>query len=89
MFTVVVAWLALVAVTVAAVLFGQTAGAGRRAHRSGRRRLGLVLSRSGPWLALLAAVGAGALTGRWLAAAAGGVVAVVAVALLGLVLAPH
>ena len=88
-FPVVVAWLALVAVTVAAVLFGQTARAGRRGVRSGRRRLGLVLSLSGPWLVLLATVGAGALTGRWLAAAAGGVLAVVVVALLGLVLAPH
>ena len=88
MFTVVVAWLALVAVTVAAVLFGQTARAGRR-RRSRHRRLGLFLSLSGPWLALLGALGAGALTGRWLAAAAGGVAAVVVVALLGLVLAPH
>ncbi|HEV7212885.1 MAG TPA: hypothetical protein VGN47_14340 [Blastococcus sp.] len=89
MFTPVVAWLALVAVTVAAVLFGQTARTGRRRRRSRRRRLGLFLSLSGPWLALLAAVGAGALTGRWLAAAAGGVAAVIVVALLGLVLAPH
>ncbi|MGZ4506297.1 MAG: hypothetical protein ACXVX0_03500 [Blastococcus sp.] len=90
MFTVVVAWLALVAVTVAAVLFGQTARTGRRpgGHRV-RRRLGLFLSRSGPWLALLAAVGVGASTGRWLAAAAGGAAGVVVVALLGLLLAPH
>jgi hypothetical protein len=90
-FTVVVAWLAAVAVTVAAVLFGQTARhpRRRRVRRSGSARLGLFLSLSGPWLALLGAAGAGALTGRWLVAAAWGAVGVVAVALVGLLLKPR
>jgi hypothetical protein len=90
-FPVVVAWLAVVAVTVAAVLFGQTTRTGRRrrGRRSAPQRVGLFLSLSGPWLALLLAVAAGALTGRWLAAAAGGAIAVVVVALVGLVLSPR
>ena len=52
-------------------------------------RVGLFVSLSGPWLALLGAVAAGELTGRWLVAAAGGAAAVVVVALLGLLLDPH
>jgi hypothetical protein len=89
-FTVVVAWLAVLAVTVAAVLFGQTARSGRRRRRrSGAARLGLFLSLSGPWLIVIAAVAGGALTGRWLAAAALGAGGVVVVALAGLVLRPR
>jgi len=89
-FPVVVAWLALVAVTVAAVLFGQTARSSRRRRRRSRAaRLCLFLSLSGPWLVLIAAVGAGWLTGRWLAAAALGAAGVVLVALVGLALRPR
>jgi hypothetical protein len=83
-FTVVVAWLAVLAVCVAAVLFGQTARpALRRRRRRTRARIGLVLSRSGPWLAVLVAAGAGALTGAWLVAAAAGACGVVVTALVG------
>jgi hypothetical protein len=88
-FTVVVAWLAVLAVTVAAVLFGQTARSARRRRRSGAARLGLFLSLSGPWLVVIAAVAGGALTGRWLAAAALGAGGVAVVALAGLVLRPR
>jgi hypothetical protein len=87
-FTVVVAWLAVVAVTVAAVLFGQTARR-HRARPSRPARLGLFLSLSGPWLVLLGAAGTGALTGRWLVAAAWGATGVAAVALAGLLLRPR
>jgi hypothetical protein len=88
--SVAVAWLATLAVTAAAVLFGRTARTGRRGgRRSPLARLGLFLSLSGPWLALLGAVAAGVLTGRWLLAAAGGAAAVVGVAVLGLLFDPH
>ena len=91
MLTVVLAWLAALAVCLAAVLFGQTA---RTAPRGGRRRsragrIGLFLSLSGPWLALLAGAGVGALTGAWLVAAAGAGAGVVLTSVAGLTLAPH
>jgi len=88
--TVVLAWLAALAVGVAAVLFGQTARATpRRRRRSRRRRIGLFVSLSGPWLALLGGVAAGALTGAWLAAAAGAGTGVVVTAVAGFLLSPH
>ncbi len=90
MLTVVLAWLATVAVCVAAVLFGQsTRTAPRRRRRSGTGRIGLFLSLSGPWLAVLVAAGAGAATGAWLVAAAGGACGVVLTAVLGFVLSPR
>jgi MFS family permease len=89
-FSVVVAWLAMLALTAGALLFGRTARTGRRRHRrSPIARVGLFLSLSGPWLVLLGAVATGVLTGRWLLAAAGGAAAVVVVAVLGLLLDPH
>ena len=91
MVTVVLAWLAVLAVCVAAVLFGQTARTaprGRR-RRSRARRIGLFLSLSGPWLAVLAGVGAGLLSGAWLLAAAGAALGVVLTAAVGFTLAPH
>jgi hypothetical protein len=88
--TVVLAWLAAGAVCVAAVLFGQTARTGRRRRRrSASARLGLFVSLSGPWLALVGAAGAGAVTGAWLVAAAAGSCGVVLAAVVGLVLAPR
>jgi hypothetical protein len=88
--TVVLAWLAVLAVLVGAVLFGQTArSAPRRRRRSRWRRIGLFVSLSGPWLAVLAGVGAGALTGAWLAAAAAAGAGVVLSAVAGFLLAPH
>jgi hypothetical protein len=90
-FTVVLAWLAVLAVCVAAFLFGQTARTSRRRRRrrSPAGRLGLFLSLSGPWLAVIGAAVLGALTGWWLAAAAVGAIGVVVAALVGLTLAPH
>jgi hypothetical protein len=89
--TVVLAWLAVLAVCGAAVLFGQIARtaprAGRRRSRAGR--IGLFLSLSGPWLAVLLGAAGGALTGAWLAAAAAAVAGVVLTCVLGLILAPH
>ena len=89
-FTVVVAWLAVLAVCVAAVLFGQTARTDRRRRpRSAAARVGLFVSLSGPWLALLGAAGAGAVTGAWLMAAAAGACGVVVATLVGVVLLPR
>ena len=90
MFTVVVAWLAVLAVCVGAVLFGSTArrrGA-RRRRRSRGARVGLFVSLSGPWLTVVGAATAGAITGAWISAAAAGAAGVVLVALVGLTLDP-
>jgi hypothetical protein len=85
--TVVLAWLATLAVCVAAVLFGQsTRTAPRRRRRSRTGRIGLFLSLSGPWLSLLGAGAAGAVTGQWLVAAAAGACGVVLTAVVGFAL---
>ena len=91
MVTVVLAWLAVLAVCVAAFLFGQTVRTSRRRKRRRTRtqRVGLFLSLSGPWLAVLAAAVAGAITGAWLVAAAAGAAGVVLVAVVGFALSPH
>jgi hypothetical protein len=89
-FTVVGAWLAAVAVCLAAVLFGQTARtAARWRRRSRTARIGLFLSLSGPWLAVLAGLGVGALTGAWLLAAVGAASGVVVLGLAGFTLHPR
>ncbi|MBN1091395.1 hypothetical protein JKP75_01595 [Blastococcus sp. TML/M2B] len=88
MLTAVLAWLAALAVCVAAALLGQSVRtAPRRRRRGPAARLGLFLSLSGPWLVLLAALGWGAATRAWVPAAAGCAVAATAVAVTGLVLA--
>jgi uncharacterized membrane protein YfcA len=88
--TVVLAWLAALAVCVAAVLFGQGARSGRYRRRgSVRGRIGLFVSLSGPWLAVVAAAAAGAVSGEWLRAAALAVCWVAAAALAGLLLVPR
>ncbi|SOE00689.1 hypothetical protein [Blastococcus haudaquaticus] len=88
MLLVVLAWLAVLAVCVAAVLFGQsTRTAPRRRRRSRTARLGLFLSLSGPWLAVMGAAAAGAATGVWMAAAATAACGVVVTAVLGFALA--
>jgi hypothetical protein len=88
---VVLAWAAVLAVCVAAFLFGQTARGARRGsrRRSPAGRVGLFLSLSGPWLAGLGAAAIGALTGAWLVAAAAGAGGAVLASLVGLALAPH
>jgi hypothetical protein len=88
--TVVLAWLAVLALCAAAVLFGQTARTSRRRRpRSPSARIGLFLSLSGPWLAVLGAAVFGLATGAWLLAAAAGALGVVVTAAAGLVLAPR
>ncbi len=91
MTTVVLAWGAALGVCAGAVLFGQTArtAPGRAGARGPARRAGLLVSLSGPWLALAAAVGLGATTGEWLTAAAAAAAGGIAVALAGLVLTPR
>ena len=90
MFTVVVAWLAVLAVCVAAVLFGQTArGRPRRRRRpSPAARVGLFVSRSGPWVVTAVAAAVGARTGAWLPAAAVGAAGIVVTAVVGLGMGP-
>jgi hypothetical protein len=90
-FSVVLVWLGMLAVLAGAVVFGQTARTAPRPRRPRPRsaRIGLLVSLSGPWLAVLLAAGAGALTGRWLAAAAVGACGVVLVAIVGVTLHPH
>jgi len=86
--TEVLAWLAVLAVCVAAVLFGQTVRAApRRRRRSAAGRIGLFLALSGPWLVLVGAAVAGALTGGWIVAAAAGAGGIVAVEAVGSLLA--
>jgi hypothetical protein len=89
--TVVLAWLALLAVLAGAVSFGQTARTAPRPRRPRPRsaRIGLFVSLSGPWLAVLLAAGMGALTGRWLTAAAVGACGVTMAAIVGVSLHPH
>ena len=90
MLTVVLAWLAALAVCGAALLFGQTARTARRRRRRRRgARIGLFLSLSGPWLALLSGLAVGAVTGAWLAAAAVTAGGAAVLAVVGFVLNPH
>ena len=90
MVTVILAWLAVLAVCVAAVLFGQSTRAAPRWRRRSRAgRVGLFLSLSGPWLSVLVAAAAGALTGAWLVAAAAAACGVVLTALVGFLLSPR
>lgn len=91
MLPVVLAWLAVLAVLAGAVLFGQTARAAPRARRPRPRsaRIGLFVSLSGPWLVVLGAAAAGAVTGAWLAAAAIGACGIALVAVVGVTLHPY
>jgi hypothetical protein len=85
--TAVLAWLTVLAVCTAAVLVGQSVRtAPRRRRRTHVERVGLFLSLSGPWLAVLGAAAYGVRTGAWLPAAAVGAIAVTTVAVTGLVL---
>ena len=93
MITVVGAWLAVLALLVAAVLFGQTARTAPRRRRRRRRsraaRIGLFISLSGPWLAAILGTVVGLLTQNWLAAAAVAACGIVLAALAGLSLRPR
>ncbi|MFD2091655.1 hypothetical protein [Blastococcus deserti] len=90
MVTVVLAWLAVLAVCLAAVLFGQSVRrTPRRRRRSRAGRIGLFLSLSGPWLSIVVAAAVGAVTGAWLVAAAAGACGVVLTALVGFLLSPR
>ncbi|MGI8625694.1 MAG: hypothetical protein ACR2J5_03845 [Geodermatophilaceae bacterium] len=87
------AWLAVLAITVSAVLFGQGARVPGRPPRDARaarnRRLGTAVSISGPIAVVLLALAVGTLTDAWLIMAVIAFAAVGIVALAGLVLAPH
>ena len=93
MVTVVLAWLAVLAVRTAprrGEADGQSVRtAPRRRRRSRAGRIGLFLSLSGPWLSVLVAAAAGALTGAWLVAAAAAACGVVLTALAGFLLSPR
>lgn len=87
------AWLAVLAITVSAVLFGQGARVPGRPPRDARaartRRLGTALSISGPIAVVLLALAAAMLTSAWLVVAVIAFAAVAVVSLTGLILAPH
>jgi len=87
------AWLAVLAITVSAVLFGQGARMPNRRPRDARaarnRRLGTALSISGPVAVVLLALGAATLTDAWLIVAVVAFAAVGIVAVAGVILAPH
>lgn len=88
--TAVLAWLAALAVCGAALLFGQTARTGRRRRRRRRgARLGLFLSLSGPWLALVCGLAVGAVSGRWVLGAAVAACGAAAVTVVGFLLNPY
>jgi len=87
------AWLAVLAVTGSAVLFGQGARFPNRRPRTARRtrnrRIGTALSITGPIAVVLVAVVIAAMTAAWLVVAVIAFAAVGVVSVAGLVLAPH
>lgn len=87
------AWLAVVAMTASAVLFGQGARVPARRPRDARaarnRRLGTAMSISGPIVIVLLALATAAMTDAWLTVAVIAFASIAVVALTGLVLAPH
>lgn len=87
------AWLAVLAVAVSAVLFGQGArfpsSRPRNARRARYRRIGTALSITGPITVVLVALAVAALTAAWLVVAVIAFAAVGVVSVAGLVLAPH
>ena len=89
--SVVLAWLAVLAVLAGAVSFGHTARTAPqpRRPRPPSARVGLFVSLSGPWLVVLSAAAAGAWTGAWLAAAALAGCAIALVAVVGVTLHPY
>ncbi|MEJ7702756.1 MAG: hypothetical protein WKF47_03375 [Geodermatophilaceae bacterium] len=86
-----VGWLCVLLVTVAAVLFGQTARPGPSVTgrtRPIRVRLGIAVSITGPLLAAAVGLATAVASGAWAAAAAATVAAVILTAVVGLLLAP-
>lgn len=87
------AWLAVVAIAVTAVLFGQGARVPARRARDPRaarnRRIGTAMSISGPIAVVLLALAVAVMTEAWLTMAVVSFAAVAIVSLVGLVLAPH
>lgn len=79
-------WLCVLAVTVAAVLFGQTART--TGHVPARRRTGIAVSIAGPPLVAAAGLLTAAVSGTWLAVATGTIAAVVLIAAVGVAFAP-
>lgn len=88
-----VAWLAVLAMTISAVLFGQGARVPTRRPRDARaarnRRIGTALSISGPIAVVLLGVAAATMTQQWLLVAVIAFAAIAVVAVAGLILAPH
>lgn len=86
-------WLAVLAVTLGAVAFGQSARAAALAYPAGelpsRVRTGIAVSICGPLVAAGTGVALAVLAGSWLLTAVATVVAVTASAALGLLLAPE
>lgn len=87
------AWLAVLAIAVSAVLFGQGARVPSRRPRDLRaarnRRIGTALSISGPIVVIMIALAVATMTDAWLVAAVIAFAAVAVVSVAGLALAPH
>ncbi len=85
--------MAVLAMTISAVLFGQGARVPTRCPRDARaarnRRIGTALSISGPIAVVLLGVAAATMTQQWLLVAVIVFAAVAVVAVAGLILAPH
>lgn len=87
------AWLAVVAITTSAVLFGQGARMPTRRPRNAgaarKHRIGTAVSISGPIVVVLLAIAVATATAAWLIVAVIAFASVAVVAVAGLVLAPH
>lgn len=83
-------WLCVLAVTVAAVLFGQTARSPEpsTSRRPTRVRIGVGVSITGPLLVAAVGLTVAVVNGNWLTVAVGTVAAIIATAALGVMLAP-
>lgn len=85
-------WLLVAAVAIAAHVFGRESRALSYGHADAaavrRSRIGVALSITGPLVALIVGVIAAAVTGQWAVSGLVTVLAIVAIAAIGLYLAP-
>lgn len=89
----VLAWLLIGACAYSAFIFGRFSKAAfdryPRGHVPTRTRVGVAVSIAGPLLCLVVGFGAAAVTGRWIQVAIGTLIAIIAIAGVGLFLAPR
>lgn len=92
-FVAAMAWLAVLAMAISAVLFGQESRTAPRrpldARRARRRRFGVAVSISGPIAVVLVSLAVAAMTAAWLIVAVLAFAGVAVVAAAGLATTPH